>query len=398
VPSNPHAATASVVFRTGNILSESAAGTKSVPHQWRFSARSTSNGNAGERPTTPSYGSSHTSSSSQPKCTEPVGCAGCAALVPRIERIERALRTGLAPVLIGHAALEERSMNRFVGTMPQLSVLRCKLGAQLDMPLASHGERAGTDRGAHRTVQELLRVQTDCSLREMQLIVEHACRLLPDDIKCVPAFVPGTQIRPQTPKFTIIFSSYTALCRVLGIKCIAEVLDTVVRVRTQARTSIPVLTRVLGALFCKEDEPSSPLLIAVGHNLRQPEGRSTSIPVLFRPDTTWDCVDKIYEHKIEGRQMTAADILAECDLDAAPSQGSTGTTPASGVFSITWNTVSKLYSRSTFQHIEATAVHGTLHITVPFVLFRGSHHGTEVAQILTDDFVATAVSTQASGL
>jgi hypothetical protein len=298
----------------------------------------------------------------------------------------------------GHAAQEERSINQCLGAMNQLSVLRHKLGAQLDMPLMPHGERAGIVRGAHRTVQELFRAHTYCSLSEIERIVDHACRLLPNDIKYVPNFVTGTQIRPQTPKFTIIFSSYLALCLFLGIKCIAEVLDTMLRVHTQSKTNSPVLKRVLGALFCQEDEPSSPLLIAVGHNLRQPEGRSASIPVLFRPDTTWDFVDNIYEHKIEGQQMTAAEILAECELDAAPSQESLGTSPASGVFFITWNKVSKLYSRSTFQYIEAADVYDTLHVSVPFVFFRGSHHGTEVARILTDDFVATAVSKIPSGL
>jgi hypothetical protein len=85
--------------------------------------------------------------------------------------------------------------------------------------------------------------------------------------------------------------------------------------------------------------------------------------------------------------MHPADLLREFNLDSRNSDNSdcapAEITPKIEPFSLNWTRVSKLHARGTFQHVPAAEVHGMLQITVPYVLFRGSHHGSELSKVLT---------------
>jgi hypothetical protein len=75
-----------------------------------------------------------------------------------------------------------------------------------------------------------------------------------------------------------------------------------------------------------------------------------------------------------------ADIWKECGLDASiPDDDSDGPSPEKqnedGLFSLTWTRLSKDAESGTFQHVEAAEIHGTLEITVPYVMFRGPYQG-----------------------
>lgn len=374
------ASPASVIFKDAGFLIETGgAGHKPVPHKWRPAGIIASSSEDVDLPTgLPAVRTLEPASINRDiSC---VSCAGCTSLIPRIEKLER---TVLPSDIVSE------------GTTALLSVLRSKLGAQLDFPLLTHGDRSSADRGAHRTVQELLRVQADCSLGQLERIADRARQLMPDESQCIPSFAPGVHLRPQTSTFRIVFSTYFALCRFLDIKSSAEVLDSVIAVRRKGKNKTPIATRVLGALFCREADRNLPLVITIGHNLRQHEGFAGPIPVLRRMDTTWDEVDKLYEHELEGTHMLPAEIVKECELDARNADdsdcASVELTQESEVFALKWTRVSKLHARGTFQHGEAMEVHGTLQVTVPYVLFRGAHHGAELAKALTDDFIASAM-------
>jgi hypothetical protein len=154
-------------------------------------------------------------------------------------------------------------------------------------------------------------------------------------------------------------------------------------------------TRKRRSQECQESDPSLPLVIAIGHSLHRHEGTSNRVPVLLRRDTTWDEVNKVYEHELEGRHMLPADLIRECNLDSRNSDESdcapAEITPKIKSFSLNWIRVSKLHARGTFQHVPAAEVHGMLQITVPYVLFRGPHHGSELAKVLTEEFIASVM-------
>jgi hypothetical protein len=273
----------SVTFRDGGILLERGTGAKANPHKWRpagHESRSSTSEDSepqiAESPTLPA-----SESNLECKGAQRGLCVCCTSLIHRIETLER-------------TALHPAGFSEDITAL--LSVLKIKLGAQLDLPLASHGERASANRGAQRTFQELLSVQADCSLSELEHIAGRACQMLPDNSQCIPSFSPGARIRPQTYKFCMAFSTYFALCQFLGIKCSAEVLDSVIKVRTKGKDTVTIATRVIGALFCQESDPSLPLVIAIGHSMHWHEGTSNRVPVLLRRDTTWDEVNKVYEH------------------------------------------------------------------------------------------------------
>jgi hypothetical protein len=80
-----------------------------------------------------------------PKATEPfeVPCSGCISLSNRIEALEQIMLP---------------SLSAYSGTLALLSVLRHKLGAQLDAPLVGKNERSLADCGSHRTTQDVLKV------------------------------------------------------------------------------------------------------------------------------------------------------------------------------------------------------------------------------------------------
>jgi hypothetical protein len=119
------------------------------------------------------------------KATEPYKdpCSGCASLTTRIENLEQAVR----PSLLAYA-----------GVLARLSVLRVKLGGQLDAPLVGQNERSLANRGSHRTTQDVLKVQADCNLVELQGLADRASRLLPTEAEYIPVLAPGAYLRPRT--------------------------------------------------------------------------------------------------------------------------------------------------------------------------------------------------------
>jgi hypothetical protein len=242
-----------------------------------------------------------------------------------------------------------------------------------------------------------LKVQADCNLVELQGLADRASRLLPTEAECIPVLAPGAYLSPRTSRFSIVFSNYYALCRFIGIESSEAILETLVRVRKKGKGERIVATRVIGALFYQEKRPSLPLLISIGHNLRQHEARSVPVPVLSRRDTKWNDVDKLYEHELEAHYSMPADIRKECGLDTAISDDddSDGPSPErqneDGLFSLTWTRLSKATEGGTFQHVEAAEIHGILEITVPYVMFRGPYQGGEVSKVLTASFMSKAV-------
>jgi hypothetical protein len=376
------AASASVIFKDGCVLlAYSDLKTKPNAHRWRSAAALPTTSDAAEIDIAESPTWKQTDQAS--KATEPCegSCAGCISLTNRIEKLEQAV----VPTL-----------SVYSGVLARLSVLRVKLGGQLDVPLCGQSERSLADRGSHRTTQDVLKVQADCNLAELQGLADLASRLLPNEAECTPFLAPGTHLRPRMPRLSIVFSSYYALCRLIGIESSEAIQDSLVRVRKKGKAGRIVATRVIGALFYEEKQPSLPLLISIGHNLRQHETHSVPIPVLSRRDTNWNDVDKLYEHELEARYLMPAEIRKECGLDTVISDGeSDGPTPEKqndeGLFSLTWTRLSKVADCGTFQHVEATEIHGTLEVTVPHVMFRGPFHGEEVAKVLSVAFMSKAV-------
>lgn len=375
----------SVVFKDDRVLIERVqAGSKAKPHEWRQAGHTASSCDEDENSSTPPP-----IPAANPFPIHSVGdhrpCACCSPLISRIEKLENALGT-----------------RSFVSDdlSSLLSVLRTKLGTRLDMPLGSQEERASADRGAHRVVQERLHVQADCSLGILERMAIRTCRMMPNESHCIPSFAPGIQLRPQTTKFTIVFSTYFALCRFLNISSSVEVRDSLIKVKTKRNEKVPIVSRVVGSLLCPDAHSRLPLVISVGHSMPPTGERSMLIPVLTRKDTTWDEVDKMYEHELEGQHMLASEILTQCNLDGRHSEDSDGASRSCtavlnksqiGSFALTWTRVSKIQACATFQNFEPTEVHGTLQADVPYVMFRGHHDNSEVASILTEEFISSAM-------
>jgi hypothetical protein len=93
----------------------------------------------------------------------------------------------------------------------------------------------------------------------------------------------------------------------------------------------------------------------------------------------------------------AADIRKECRLDAAISDDNDSDGPSpekqneDGLFSLTWTRLSKSAESGTFRHVEAAEIHGSLEITVPYVIFWGPYQGGEVSKVLTASFMQKSV-------
>jgi hypothetical protein len=143
-----------------------------------------------------------------------------------------------------------------------------------------------------------LKVKEDCNLAELKGHADWTSRLLPIEAGCSSIMVPRAYFRPRTSRLPIAFSNYYALCRFIGIESSEAILGTLVRVRNKGKGERIVATRIIGALFYKENRPSLPLLISIGHNLRQQETRSVPIPVMSRRETNWNDVDKLHEHEL----------------------------------------------------------------------------------------------------
>jgi hypothetical protein len=166
------------------------------------------------------------------------------------------------------------SHSAYAGALARLSFLRKnKLGGQLDAPLVGKQERSLADRGSHRTTQDVLQVQADCTLAELQVLADRASRLLPIEAECIPSLALGTYLRPRTSRLPIAFANYYALCRFIGIESTEAIQDSLVRVKKKGKAERIVATCVIEALFHQEKRPSLPLLISFGHNLRQYETR-----------------------------------------------------------------------------------------------------------------------------
>lgn len=268
-----------------------------------------------------------------------------------------------------------------------LAFARHKLGLQLGRPLPGNSAALSKYRDAHSLVQESMTVQVDCSLEEFSSICEAVATEESEgvDISPVPPRVGSSKFGRF---YRIRFQRFDELCKALGVSCLSDVQDSLLKVKNGKREQSPISVRVIGVLKQDGRSTNGPMILAVGSSISTHFKSSASVKVLYRSSRVWDQVEGRFAESLKAMEWPLSDIIA---VESGDDQGSTSTlereeSEEPSVFCITWNRTSSVTERL-FEAEDYDGVLGILEISVPHVVVRGLSFCAEVVRVCNRDFI-----------
>jgi hypothetical protein len=273
-----------------------------------------------------------------------------------------------------------------------LSFAKHKLGMELDRSLPGTTSSLSKFNDAHTVSQSVISLQVDCTLAEFENTCKLATTLAGTKVPKLPGIPIPTSSRIYS-SYQIVFESYADLCKVLGVSCISDVAETLVKIKAKKRSE-PVSVRVIGGLKQREDISDGSMILALGRSINFDGYLEIPLHVLYRKSQVWDPVERAFAEPLTATTKTRSEISALFEHDdfassstAEPNEAKT----SRARFELCWNRTTAVSGRI-FESGKNDEVLGSLNIYVPFVMFRGLSLCSEVVDACNETFINASIT------
>jgi hypothetical protein len=389
-----NAADSNVVFLTNSLLESVESGKKRVRHIWRWagahelegghSAGGTLSHPAVETLNVENDGAAASRAENNICRSEPESCL-CSNIVDRVRFLER-------QVLQIKTDLHSSTSQEGARCGRTLSFAKHKLSMELDKPLPGSTSFLSKFSDAHTVSQSVMSLQVDCTLEEFGNICKIATSLAEKNVHMHPR-IPIPNSSRISSSYQIIFESYADLCKVLGVSCMADVAETLVKIKAK-KCDAPVSVRVIGGLKQREGTSDGYMILAVGSSISVDANLKGPLHVLYRKSQVWDPFECAFAEPLIATTKTVSEISAlfETDEVASASTAELSEPEQFGArFELCWNRTSALSGRVFEAGKRAEEVLGSLNIAVPFVMFRGLSLCAEVVAACNESFIDASI-------
>lgn len=383
-----------VVFLTDSLLESVESGKKRVRHMWRWpGANEPKGGDSVEGAL------SHPAVESVHIGKDCVAAAGTENNVGRSES-ESPLFTTLfervrlleSQVLKITTGMQSSTSQERENCGRTLSLAKHKLGMELEKSLPGTTSSLSKFNDAHAVSQSVVSLQVDCTLAEFGNICKLATSVAGTNVHMHPR-IPISNSSRISSSYQIVFESYADLCKLLGVSCISDVAETLLKIKAKKRSE-PVSVRVIGGLKQREGISDASMILALGRSISFDASLEGPLHVLYRKSQVWDPVECAFAEPLTATTKTRSEISAlfEPDDFASSSTSELNETEKSGArFELCWNRTSAL-SGSIFEARKNDEVLGSLNIFVPFVMFRGLSLCAEVVAACNESFLNASIN------
>jgi hypothetical protein len=194
-----------------------------------------------------------------------------------------------------------------------LSFAKHKLGMELDRPLPGTTSSLIKFNDAHTVSQSVISLHVDCTPAEFENTCKLATTLAGTKVPKHPGIPIPTSSRIYS-SYQIVFESYADLCKVLGVSCISDVAETLVKIKANKRSE-PVSVRVIGGLKQREDISDGSMILALGRSMNFDANLESPLHVLYRKSQVWDAVERAFAEPLTATTKTWSEISALFEHD-----------------------------------------------------------------------------------
>ena len=383
-----------VVFLTDSLLESVESGKKRVRHMWRWAGvNDPESGNSAEGTLShPAVEMIHVEN-------DGVAAGGTENNVCRSESKSRLFTTLFDRVRLLESQVLKIKTDMKCSTSQErekcgrtLSFAKHKLGMELDKSLPGTTSSLSKFNDAHTVSQSVISLQVDCTLAEFENTCKLATKLAGTKVHMHPR-IPISNSSRISSSYQIVFESYADLCKVIGVSCISDVAETLMKIKAKKRNE-PVSVRVIGGLKQREGISDGSMILALGRSINFDANLESPLHVLYRKSQVWDPVESAFAEPLTATTKTRSEISAlfEHDDFSCSSTAESNEPEKSGTrFELCWNRTSAL-SGNIFEAGKNDEVLGSLNIYVPFVMFRGLSLCAEVVYACNESFINASIN------
>jgi hypothetical protein len=361
-----------VVFLTDSLLESVESGKKRVCHMWRWAgANEPEGGNSVEGAL------SHQAVASVLVEKDGVAAVGTENNVGRSESESRLFTTLFERVRLLESQVLKIKTDIQSSTSQErekcgrtLSFAKHKLGMELEKSLPGTTSSLSKFNDAHTVSRSAISLQIDCALAEFGNICRLATSLAGTNVYMHPR-IPISSSSRISSSYQIVFASYADLCKVLGVSCISDVAETLLKIKAKKRNE-PVSVRVIGGLKQREGISDASMILALGRSISFDANLEGPLHVLYCKSQVWDPVESAFAEPLTATIKTRSEISAlfePADFSSLSTVDPNETKTSGARFELFWNITSAL-SGSSFEVRKNDEVLGSLNICVQFVMFR----------------------------
>lgn len=224
--------------------------------------------------------------------------------------------------------------------------------------------------------QNFLRKSADCSLSEMDVIVERVCAKAGDNAVCFPSQEQSLRYVPQD--ITIEFNDFRHFLNVFGSPSLEEVDEVVWKWKSEKTSTSTFGIRMIGSSVHNDSKEDLPSLLLPACSLQC----TGDMDIFVRSNTSWNTVEGIFDFPLEKKSLSSAqlkDYMQKMQLKDADMSNMIH----SSKFKLKWTPESPVQQkRILMDDINRVGVLGALTAIIPYVLIRGSANCEEVIKLL----------------
>jgi hypothetical protein len=215
---------------------------------------------------------------------------------------------------------------------------------------------------AHTVSQSVISFEVDCTLEKIENTCKLATILARAKVQMHPR-VPIPNSSRISSSYQISFESYADLCKVLGVSCISEVAETLMKIKA-SKSIEPVSVRVIGELKQREGIRDGSMILALGRSINFDGFLEIPLHVLYRKSQVWDPFERAFAELLTTTTKTRSEINALFEHDDLASSSTAEPNEAEtsrARFELCWNRTTAL-SRRIFESGKNDEALGSLKI------------------------------------
>jgi hypothetical protein len=273
-----------------------------------------------------------------------------------------------------------------------LSFAKHKLGMELDRTLPGTTSSLSKFNDGHTVSQSVISLQVDCKLAEFENTCNLATILAGTKVQMHPR-IPIPNVSLIASSYQTVFESHEDLCRVLGVSCISDLAETLVKIKAKKRSE-PVSVRVIGGLEQRECISNGSTILALGRSINFDENLKTPLHALYRKSQVWDPVESAFAEPLTATKKTRSEssaLFEHDDFSYTSTAEQNEPEKSRTLFTLCWNQATALSGRN-FESGKNDEVLGSLNIYVPFIIFRGLALFFEVVDACNESFINASIN------
>lgn len=231
--------------------------------------------------------------------------------------------------------------------------------------------------------QNFMRKSADCTLSEMDVIIETITNKFQDGVVCIPSR--EDSLRSVPSELVLEFNDFNTFIQVFGNPSHEDIQQSVWKWKPDRSTGSTFGIRMIGSSVYNDSSEQLPSMLLPACSLSVDQ----SAEVFIRPNNSWNTIEGVFSFQLEKKNLPSDDLnntLSDIKLDKMD----TDNVLSSSKFKLKWSPESPLLPKMLLlNNVNRCEVLGTLTAIIPYVLLRGSSTCEEMINLL--DLVKTRI-------